>query len=780
MALNVWTKPSGYSFGIFPEQESIDEQLPIQSDTGVTYSIISGGLPSGVFLVGNRLIGSPYVTNNVLTYAFCIRASRGFDLSDRTYQLSVTGIDAPVFITPEGGLPAGLYHQFYVLDGSYVDYQLQAIDLNAEAGQVLTFLIEDGNGELPPGLTMTRSGLIIGFITPILSQLNRDDLYQFIVTISDGILSAQRLFRIFVVAPDQFRADSLTLSGVAGQFTADSTYVTNPVWRTPTDLGTYRANNYITIPVGLYDNNNTTFRVEVTNTEVYAVTLQVGLSNLSGTNELTVTNVSSIPLVGYYFTFENYIVGAPDTVYIINSVTSIGDGVYGLTLNANLASTLDNGTAFYMGTLSKFPSGLNFDESTSELYGLIPYQPAVTKTFMFTITASRFVLGSTDSISTSRTFTMRLIGDITSAISWITDRDLNTLNANYISTLQVSASSNIANVKIDYSLTSGRLPPGITLSQGGELIGSVNQYFRPETNELGLITFDTFTDNLLGELLLNDPRSTRSDAATTFDQGTTTYDRTYVFEVTAGDQYGYSASAREFLLTIDTPNTVEYTDFAVSPFLESGQRGAWRAFISNTNIFVPDNIYRANDINFGLRQDLNMLVFAGIQLQSASTYSTAMANGFKRKRFVFESIQTAIANDPITNAPVYEIIYAKMHDSLELNGGKLPANITLNNTVYYPNSITNWRNAIRATGISERNYLPLWMRTIQPGTKEQLGYTMAIPLCYCKVGLAADIVANIKFSEFDFKTLDYTVDRFTVHMVTGDKYLAFKNDRTTV
>jgi hypothetical protein len=75
------------------------------------------------------------------------------------------------------------------------------------------------------------------------------------------------------------------------------------------------------------------------------------------------------------------------------------------------------------------------------------------------------------------------------------------------------------------------------------------------------------------------------------------------------------------------------------------------------------------------------------------------------------------------------------------------------------------------------------MRSIQPGEKQELGFKLAIPLCYCKVGTADTIMLNIKYSGFDFKILDYTADRYIIDSVdgyTGDKYLVFKNNRITV
>lgn len=107
----------------------------------------------------------------------------------------------------------------------------------------------------------------------------------------------------------------------------------------------------------------------------------------------------------------------------------------------------------------------------------------------------------------------------------------------------------------------------------------------------------------------------------------------------------------------------------------------------------------------------------------------------------------------------------------------------INPGIYYPNSISNWRERLKDVGLSERNYLPLWMRSIQPGGKQELNYVHALPICYCKVGTADDVILNIKYSGFDFKSLEYTVDRYIIDSVEGytqDKYLVFRNDRITL
>jgi hypothetical protein len=118
---------------------------------------------------------------------------------------------------------------------------------------------------------------------------------------------------------------------------------------------------------------------------------------------------------------------------------------------------------------------------------------------------------------------------------------------------------------------------------------------------------------------------------------------------------------------------------------------------------------------------------------------------------------------------------------------------------YYPSSISNWRDRLRnwkntdyngtvlGSFAEERNYLPLWMRSIQPGEKQELDFKLAVPLCYCKPGTADSIILNIKnyknTNNFNFNSLDYTADRYIIDSVAGstaDKYLVFRNDRITI
>ena len=848
----------------FPEQQPIDLALPVHNDAGVSYQVISGELPGGLKIIGNHIKGNPFIVPNLETYEFCIRASQGSDFADRTFKIQISSTNLPEFITDPGNLPVGPAKQLYALDESFIEYQIEAFDLNTEVGAVLKYFIASGDGELPPGLTLSDDGLIRGYILPKLiitpidgngnfdeayydagafdfgltasdgfDTYNYDDLYfdynqpyavpkslnsnyQFRVTLTDGVNTAQRLFRIFVIGNDQFRADSTSLDGFASDmgFTADASFLRTPVWLSKTNLGIYRANNYLTVPIALYDNTLTLFRLETTNAEIYAVTKQVQLSdNRQHGNSLTISNASGVPQVGQYLTFDFFLSGATGKTYQITAVNNLGDGYYRIFLSSPLLLSIPNFTGFYIGSLSQLPPGMLFDEQTGEVYGRVPYQPTITKNYRFSITALRIDATDSEQIRSTKTFTITILGSLTSTITWNSPSSLGTIPANYVSTLNVSASTNISDAIVLYHITSGSLPPGLTLKLDGEITGTPNQYYNSSTGQLGLTTFDG------GDL--------------TLDYNATTVDRVYKFTVTAGDQYEYSAISKEFTITITTPNTVPYSNITTQPFLSPTQRSEWRSFINNTTIFTPSSIYRPTDTNFGVQPNLNMLVYAGIQTEAAAAYVGAMGLGFKRKRFKFGSVKSAMAVDPNTGDTVYEVVYIQMIDPMEINGSHLPLsittssvepkpitvddsnsiwsinpddlavtapsairpeyNITIDSTGYqagtpninryYPNSITNWQSRLSTVGLSERNYLPLWMRSIPSGSKEELGYVLCVPLCFCKVGTGDTIVKNIKFSGFDFSLIDYTVDRFTISAVTGytsDKYLVFRDDRITV
>jgi hypothetical protein len=363
--LNVWTLKSGSSLGELQERVSLNQALPtyplVGNLAGVTFAVISGKLPDGLRIIGSNIKGTPFEVNVRTEFRFVIRATLNDEISDRTFYMYVEGPDEPVWVTPGGDLSINPNGQAFVLDNTYIEFNLTAIDQDIKAGDTLDFFIQDGDGELPPGLTLSASGLISGKIDPILAldisagngyfdtnlfdsnpfdfgvtprtgldtflydsvvfdfidlvkaprKLNRR--YEFYVSITDGISVIRRKFSIYVVGDDFLRADNTILQVGDGTFTADATYLRGAFWLSGSNLGIKRANNYVTIILEAFD-----------------------------------ANPALSPLIYELDDFN------PD------------------------------------GTPSLLPEGLFLDPNNGEIFGFVPYQPAITRDYKFTVNAIKY------------------------------------------------------------------------------------------------------------------------------------------------------------------------------------------------------------------------------------------------------------------------------------------------------------------------------------------------------------------------------------------------------
>ena len=178
MAQPVWITPAG-SLGVIPEgvffQTPLEAYDPDLADT-VYYSVIAGDLPPGIQVSQTGLLtgipravatvqGVPEevsedVTNKFAVRAYTQRVINGVTvinrLADRTFTITVTGQDAPEFITP-----AGVVATYF--DGTQVtDLQIEYTDTDP-ADTVIVKLVA---GDLPPGLSISTSGLITGVVEP--------------------------------------------------------------------------------------------------------------------------------------------------------------------------------------------------------------------------------------------------------------------------------------------------------------------------------------------------------------------------------------------------------------------------------------------------------------------------------------------------------------------------------------------------------------------------------------------------------------------------------------
>ena len=916
---SLWTQSSGTILATLQERQTTTVSLPLENPIAAT-ALISGALPNGMRLESNAIVGTPLQVARETTSTFVIRATLDSVINDRTFKIITQGQDAPTWVTKTDLLPVGIDGQYFILDSAPVNFQLVAIDADTSAGQTLEYFIGNKDGELPPGISLTSAGKLVGVVDPILAiekasaagnyddsgydfqgmsgydwsvrsnngydsyfydttvyglslptaspkKLNR--YYQFTVSVSDRDTIARRTFRIYVVGDDFFRSDTTLMQIGTGTFTADISHLRTPVWITPRDFGYRRANNYVTLVLDIIDPNTltgvVTYNLKSKNDDTTDSILPPGLSLDATTGEIAgVTPYQPAITTEYKFTINArrieideeriqflqyaYEIIAQNSLQVkVNKLGEYASRAVGLEFNIDGYAYKANS----ISTANTLYDVLNIDK---------PLHRALTKGT--TIDLGTIGVLAQETVEKAKTFTIKLLGEIDSTIQWSTPENLGNISSNYVSTLSVLAKTTVPNATLLYSLESGTLPPGLALSYDGEIIGKINSFGTSVAP--GLTVFDSNQFSLDG----ND----------------TTVDRKYKFTVKAQDQFGYSAIQRQFTITVADPGDKLYSNLHVQPFMKEAKRATFINLINDAEIFLPEYIYRPNDPNFGLQRKIKMLAYAGIETKAVDQYVAAMAKNHTRKSLKFGAIKTAVAKTPGTNNIVYEVVYVEMIDPYESVKGNVRKTIKIKNPqkqlinsikytpkddlydglsnvvkvttrnsgvvdvdfnaalklhlrdylVTYPvstdlpvglrdgtnvsvqfaqgtpvsnkyrpdpantitvdsnaisidgsqdqtryiSNISHMRDAIRDIGVTEGNYLPLWMRTAQTGSVNQLGFVNAVPLVYCKPGTSAIIKNTLEFNEIDFTQYNFDIDRYVIDSTIGnsdEQYLLFAN-----
>jgi hypothetical protein len=423
--------------------------------------------------------------------------------------------------------------------------------------------------------------------------------------------------------------------------------------------------------------------------------------------------------------------------------------------------------------------------------------------------------------SAEKTFFVEIIGEIDSAIEWITDSDLGTIFPAQASTKTVEARSLLYGGRTIYEVVSGSLPPGLELLGTGDIIGKVKKFgdsagpgltrffdkFLEIRNIVGTFSEDdiivgqtsgatailrnvNLVDNKLfydyspanqsflfedGEIITNGTSTANitSDNKSyniTYDGDITNYDKIYKFSIMASDTANFAELIREFQIEVVSENTKTFSNLYVKAFQSREKRLEWINFITDSEIFVPNEIFRYGDANFSTQNEIKILMYAGIESVDAVKFVQAMSRNHYRKQIKFGDIKYAIAKDPDTQSTLYEVIYVEVKDPFEdgrrriSNAIELPDNINSKILLSYdaikvdsdipfvsdsdhqrifPNSIRNMRNRVKSIGNRDRTFLPLWMRTIQDAVFVETGYLAALVVCYVKPGNSEKIISRI-------------------------------------
>ena len=139
----------------------------------------------------------------------------------------------------------------------------------------------------------------------------------------------------------------------------------------------------------------------------------------------------------------------------------------------------------------------------------------------------------------------------------------------------------------------------------------------------------------------------------------------------------------------------------------------------------------------------------------------------------------------IRGTTLYELVYIDVADELVNNSGisVRPVIQSAVGNLYYPSTVDNMRKRLQGLVLPDGsvigvNYfnLPKFMRTPQAGSYTPVDFISVIPLCYALPGQGAKIVSRIKLSKFDFKLINFEVDRLIVQNSADNnsaKYLIF-------
>jgi hypothetical protein len=788
MAQPIWNTALG-SLGSCPALLPISIQLSataVAPATSVTYILLSGSLPSGLTITSSGLIaGTPAAVVQEVISNFTVRATDNLgNIRDRTFSILVSGSAVPQFTTIEGNLLS-------VRDSTWIEFDVEYSN-PISSNEVV---IEIKEGSLPPGLEIDTSGTIRGYALP--------------PTINISYAAANTTSTISSSSTNEFTCLSTNLFSEG-----------RPLVFTGSAFGGIETN------VTYYVKNitsSTTFTISATQDGPLLL-----LSNGSGLMSINLPAISlGQPIIKTYsFTLKLFSPLGSDTgnynITVINQNTPVSQGGPGLTPNTRIPSILNtrpltfdltNADIYFgyyilppvnpsvsaqIGTIqsgdifsfkaigydfdgnqlsysfSGLPLGMVGDPNTGWVTGTPVLADIGISNYTFNVRAFKT---TNPAISTPNfNFGITVAKEVIGNIVWITPSDLGTLFNGQLSTLSVRAESD---VEISYELLDGTLPPNLTLSSNGEILGIVADQPSSTYLELGDDTQFTFTV-----------------------QATSV-------------EYPMLTSQRTFTLMISQEFTEPTDILYIKATPDIDDRRILRTLLDDPELIPNAYLYRPDDSNFGKASSVIYQHAYGIYASNIATYLAAVTRNHYYRALTLGEIKTAVAKN-INGEIIYEVVYSEIIDnlvnpegvsvsnpinwprSIDLSLGPWYTSVTDTYTSYssilgqdyyssltygtattlYANSLTNMRNRVAQITGQEFNtkLLPLWM-TSQQANGGTLGFVPAWVICYTKPGYSEIIKNNINtdwgylakpgvpesFIKYSLNQINFEIDRFSVN-----------------
>lgn len=772
----VWNTPAG-SLGNFPSatvftyQLSATPQLPAVT---LTYAIISGSLPNGLTMDENGLIaGTTLFVIGTTTNNFVVRVTDNYgNIRDRTFSVSFSGSAVPSFITSAGTIAT-------IQDSTWTEIPI--LYDNPIPTNVVT--VRKISGTLPPGLEINEFGLIRGYASPPMQDINLGSVTTNVITTSSAndILTCLSTFGFEPGRPIVFSGSPF------GSIEAGTTYyiksvlsgttftIANTVNGSTAQMEDAVGNMTALLPsitVGQPTNQTYSFTLKLesalgTDTQIYSIAVinqntpvsqggpgrppNTRIPTLLNTRPETYNISANDELYRYYLLppdSRGYTYPPDDPAYIGN-ITS--DNKFNFKV---MGHDFDGNSLVY--TYYNLPLGLVGDSTTGWITGNPIISADSISEFGFSVKVSKQIYPDIESATFD--FSFKVSNNIVGDVTWITPADMGIVFNGTKSIKTIEATSD---VDLKYRLASGQLPPSLTLLENGELSGIIS--FQPDT-------------------VVKEPNATTD----------------FVFTVQAySPQFPAVLSSKTFVLTVYQEFGRPFDTLYCKCTPSIADRNLIKSLLTSSSLIPNDYLYRSEDPFFGKAKNVTYEHAFGIYANDLDAYLAAIRekNHYWR-RITLGEIKTAIARDEVTGEIIYEVVYSEVIDNLiNSEGESVPKEIywpreiplflgpwytsvtnihasyeeapdgqefTTSLTpgyarILYPNSLPNMRQQVVDVLGQDYNYklLPLWM-TSQQRNGSTLGFTPAWVIAYCEPGMlvTTDTVSAGSFTTGQLYTIE--------------------------
>jgi len=722
MNVPIWKTPK--DLGVLASGSYFEKSIEaISTGYPVTYSVISGELPTGIHLTENgTLVGVPTITGTEsnLLGTFTVRARNSLGkIADRTFKITVSGVQPPTILSATTDL--GVQY-----DGLYFRHQLVALDEGNTNNLHWKFI----RGRLPPGITLSPNGLLEGvfyqnkvetaafekmgwdklgwdkFMFDFISQ-HSDTNYEFTVELSDGINYSRQTYSLKLIARALLTGDRVLRTMDETEVSVDHDNINLPFVTTmPQVLSqikpeTSRQDTYFAYKFDALDLDGEEIYFEITSPDErgYDQDGEIGF-------DMDEFDSSDYPMPKY-----------------------LG---------------LDNHTGWYTGKLGK--------------------QVDHKEDYQFQIYARKAYDRNLQGYRSN--FVVSVLGQVDENITWATDSNLGSIDNGAICILRVNAIHS-AGRDVEYYLKSdgGRTPQGVVLQKSGMLSGRVTfEYFHFDNADTTIDDNKTTFDRVHKFTVVAQTPNRSAYSERTF---TLTVDR--VNQKPFENLYlkGFPNRDQRILFK----SIMDRQDLFPDPLIYR----------------LDDPYYgKAVDLRFLFLAGIDTAdVATYIEAMSKNHYTKTVLFGDVKTAVALDDhynvqyevvyldvIDEQEGRDPVTGRPAppaQSISLAKNKNKYIVNDQPV--------LEFTPNALGNMSKRIEEVmGVVNPNTLPAWMTCPQPSSvpgryETPLGYTRAVVLAYTVPGASKLIAYRLKNANFTFNSIPFKTDRYQL-----DNYLSTNFD----